>query len=68
MYPFGVPTDKICLKALMSNREGRSVWTGEYLCSICSLCFRPHPTDPARLSREFETHKDQHLADAAGKE
>jgi hypothetical protein len=53
---------KICLKAVMTNWEGRYVWTGEYACSICGLRFRPDPSDPAQLSREFATHKDQHSA------
>jgi hypothetical protein len=54
---------KICLRAVMTNREGKRVWTGEYACSICGLRFRPDPTDPGKLSLDFETHhKDQHPA------
>jgi hypothetical protein len=68
MYAFGMPLKKICLKAVMGSRDGKSIWTGEYACSICGLRFHPDPTDPAKLSHEFETHKDQHLADATGKE
>ena len=53
---------KVCLRAVMTNREGKSVWTGEYACSVCGERFRPDPTDPGRLLRDFEMHKDQHLA------
>ena len=43
---------KICLRAVMTYRDGKSIWTGEYACSICGLRFRPDPTDPAnRVSR-----------------
>jgi hypothetical protein len=53
---------KICLRAVMTTREGKRVWSGEYACSICGLRFRPDPTDPVKLSLEFSTHKDQHIA------
>jgi hypothetical protein len=46
----------------MTNRQGKRVWTGEYACSICGLRFHPDPTDAAKLSRDFEIHKDQHHA------
>jgi hypothetical protein len=47
----------------MTDRNGKRVWTGEYACSICDQRFRPDPTDPAELSREFSTHRDeQHAA------
>jgi hypothetical protein len=51
---------KICLRAVMTNRDGKRVWTGEYACSICGLRFRPDPADPAKLSFDFSAHKDQH--------
>jgi hypothetical protein len=51
---------KICLRAVMTIREGKSNWTGEYACSICGLRFRPDPADPAKLSADFAAHKDQH--------
>jgi len=51
---------KVCLRAVMTNREGKRAWSGEYACSICGLRFRPDPTDPAKLSLDFSTHKDQH--------
>jgi hypothetical protein len=54
---------KVCLKAVMTNREGKSVWTGEYACSICGQRFRPDPADPAKLTLDFSTHKDQHPAE-----
>ena len=57
-----MPAKKICLWAVMTSREGKSIWTGEYACSICGLRFRPDPTDPAKLSADFSTHKDQHSA------
>jgi hypothetical protein len=53
---------KICLKAVMTNREGKRVWTGEYACSICGMRFRPDPADPGKLSLDFSAHKDQHPA------
>jgi hypothetical protein len=56
---------KICLKAIMTNREGKRVWTGEYACSICGLRFRPDPIDAAKLSLDFSAHKDQHSATTA---
>jgi hypothetical protein len=58
-----MPAKKICLRAVMTNREGKSIWTGEYACSICGLRFRPDPTDPGKLSLEFSAHhKEQHPA------
>jgi hypothetical protein len=57
-----MPAEKVCLKAVMANREGKRVWTGDYACSICGLRFRPDPTDPGKLSLDFSIHKDQHLA------
>jgi hypothetical protein len=57
---------KICLRAVMTSREGKNVWTGEYACSICGLRFRPDPGDPAKLSIDFSTHKDEHTT-AVGK-
>ncbi|HTC65112.1 MAG TPA: hypothetical protein VK709_19890 [Candidatus Saccharimonadales bacterium] len=53
-------TKKICLKAVMTNREGKSVWSGEYACSVCGLRFHPDPNDPARLTQDFEIHRDEH--------
>ena len=44
---------KICLRAVMTSREGKRVWTGEYCCSICGMRFRPDPTDPEKLSLDF---------------
>jgi len=60
-----MPAEKICLKAVMTTREGKSVWTGTYACSSCGLRFLPDPVDPAKLSMEFATHRDQHLVTAA---
>jgi hypothetical protein len=53
---------KICLRAVMTIREGKSNWTGEYACSICGLRFRPDPTNPKKLSRHFSIHQEQHSA------
>jgi hypothetical protein len=53
---------KVCLKAVMTIREGRRVWSGEYACSICGMRFRPDSADPAKLSRDFSIHKEQHPA------
>jgi hypothetical protein len=62
MQAFQMPPKKICLRAVMTNREGKSTWTGEYACSICGLRFRPDPGDPGRLSLDFSKHKDLHSA------
>jgi hypothetical protein len=62
MSDFSMPAQKVCLKAVMAHWEGKRIWTGEYACSICGLRFRPDPNDPAKLSLEFATHKDQHPA------
>ena len=51
---------KICLRAVMASRDGRSVWSGEYACSICGLRFLPDAVDPAKLTREFEMHAAEH--------
>jgi hypothetical protein len=51
---------KVCLRAVMINREGKSTWSGEYACSICGQRFHPHASEPAKLSNDFETHKQQH--------
>jgi hypothetical protein len=52
-----MPAKKVCLKAVMTNWEGTRIWTGEYACSICGMRFRPDPSDPAKLSLEFATHR-----------
>jgi hypothetical protein len=57
-----MPAKKVCLRAVMTNREGKRIWTGDYACSICGLRFRPDPTDPSKLSLDFSAHKDQHPA------
>ena len=56
-----MPARKVCLKAVMTNRENKRVWSGDYACSICGLRFRPDPADPAKLLRDFWAHKEQHL-------
>jgi hypothetical protein len=33
------------------------VWVGEYECSVCQMRFRPDPSDPGKLSREFGVHE-----------
>jgi len=57
---------KVCLRAVMTDREGKRIWTGDYACSICGLRFRPDPTDSGKLSVDFSAHKEQHPA-ATGK-
>jgi hypothetical protein len=59
-----MPDEKICLKAVMTSREGRRVWSGEYACSICGQRFYPDPADPARLTANFSIHKEKHEASA----
>ena len=59
-----MPDRKVCLRAVMTNRGGKRVWTGDYACSICGLRFRPDPTDPGKLSLEFSIHKEKHPATA----
>jgi hypothetical protein len=61
-----MPDKKVCLRAVMANREDKLIWTGDYACSICGLRFRPDPADPGKLSLDFSKHKEQHPA-AAGK-
>jgi hypothetical protein len=55
-----MPAEKVCLRAVMINRESKLIWTGEYACSICGQRFRPDQTDPGKLSIDFSIHKDQH--------
>jgi hypothetical protein len=57
-----MPAEKVCLKAVMTVRDGKSVWTGTYACSICGLRFHPDPTDPGKLTLDFSKHKNQHPA------
>jgi hypothetical protein len=50
----------------MTNRDGKSVWSGEYACSVCGLRFQPDPKDPAKLTLDFSIHqKDQHPAETS---
>jgi hypothetical protein len=63
-----MPAKKVCLRAVMTNREGKRIWTGEYACSICGLRFRPDTTDPGKLSLDFSRHKDQHPTETAKQE
>jgi hypothetical protein len=55
-----MPGEKVCLRAVMTNRAHKRVWTGEYACSVCGLRFRPSPNDPAKLSLDFQKHKNEH--------
>jgi hypothetical protein len=57
-----MPAEKVRLRAVMTNQEGKHIWTGEYACSICGLRFRPDPIDPGKITLDFSTHKDQHPA------
>ena len=63
MWGGHIKTKKVCLKAVMASREGKSVWTGEYACSVCGLRFRPDPKDAAKLSKDFSIHKEEHPAE-----
>jgi hypothetical protein len=54
--------ERAYLTAVMTNRNGKTVWSGEYACSICDLRFRADPADAGKLSREYEAHKAQHHA------
>jgi hypothetical protein len=56
---------KVCLKAVMIGRDGKSCWGGEYQCSVCGQRFRPDPADAARLTREFEVHAAREHASEA---
>ena len=53
---------KVCLRAVMSVREGKRIWAGEYACSICGQRFFPNATDPAKLTEDFSKHAVQHSA------
>jgi hypothetical protein len=44
------------LKAVMTTHEGKSTWSGEYVCSGCELRFRPDPTEAGKLTAEFACH------------
>ena len=57
-----MPEKKICLRAVMAGRGGKSVWTGEYACSICGQHFHPDASDPAKLTDDFSKHAVQHSA------
>jgi len=57
-----MPEKKVCLRAVMASREGKSVWTGEYACSICGLRFHPDATAPAKLSLDFTKHQEAYHA------
>jgi hypothetical protein len=46
----------------MTSREGKSVWSGEYACSVCGLRFQADPKDPAKLTLDFSIHREQHPA------
>jgi len=59
-----MPEKKICLRAVMAGREGKSVWTGEYACSICGQRFHPDANDPAKLTFDFSKHAVQHSGTA----
>jgi hypothetical protein len=59
-------TKKVCLRAVMINREGRSTWGGEYACSICGQRFHPDRSDPAKLTSDFEAHKEKHHDESGG--
>jgi hypothetical protein len=53
---------KVCLRAVMSVREDKRVWAGEYACSICGQRFHPDAKDPAKLTEDFSKHSVQHSA------
>jgi len=44
-----MPDKKVCLKAVMTIRDGKRVWSGEYACSVCDARFRPMRTILAGL-------------------
>jgi hypothetical protein len=47
---------------VMIARDGKSVWSGEYACSICGRRFLPDAANPAKLTQDFEKHAAQHSA------
>lgn len=55
--------EKICLRAVMTTRDGKSVWSGEYACSICGRRFVPDASGPAKLTQDFEIHAAEHFRD-----
>jgi hypothetical protein len=57
--------EKICLRAVMTARDGKSVWSGEYACSVCGRRFLPDVTDPAKLTLDFEAHASEHTGGLA---
>jgi len=58
-----MPENKIFLKAVMVDRNGKRVWSGEYACSLCDGRFRPDYSDPAKLTQQFDEHRERHLAE-----
>jgi hypothetical protein len=54
--------EKVCLRAVMVVRDGKSCWSGEYACSICGWRFRPDPSDAAKLTRDFAEHSEREHA------
>jgi hypothetical protein len=52
--------ERAYLTAAMTNRNGKTVCSGEYACSICDLRFRADQEDAGKLSREYEANKEQH--------
>jgi hypothetical protein len=55
-----MPDKKVCLKAVMTIRDGKRVWSGEYACSVCDARFRPDANDPGRLTGDFSKHQEEH--------
>jgi uncharacterized C2H2 Zn-finger protein len=61
-YTARMTIEKVCLKAVMVSRDGRTHWAGEYRCSACGVIFRPDSKDATRLAREFENHVENEHA------
>lgn len=59
---------KVCLRAVMTDHEGKRIWAGEYACSICGQRFHPDAKDPVKLTLDFSKHAAQHPATAGKKE
>jgi hypothetical protein len=57
-----MPAERAYLRAVMADRNGKTVWSGEYACSICDMRFRADAADAEKLSREYEAHKEQRHA------
>lgn len=44
---------------LVSVKDRKGKFTGNYRCVLCDMEFRPDPAKPASMHQEFQTHLQQ---------